>query len=140
MQKQVLPPGVEDGEEADAGSEMAPTGGNGEQSLRAGLEQNTVEGGFVLQGQRVELFRDGEDDVEVLHWQQLGLPAFQPSAALQILALRAMAIEAGVVFRLSWKWRGRSAVKITERAREENQEALHSRREGRHLAPASAGA
>ena len=34
------------------------------------------------------------------------------------------------LFRLRWKWRGRSPVKITERAREENQEALHSRREG----------
>jgi len=29
------------------------------------------------------------------------------------------------VSRLSWKWRERSAVKITERTREETKEALH---------------
>jgi hypothetical protein len=38
------------------------------------------------------------------------------------------------VFRLSWKWKERSAVKITERTRE----ALHRRREGRHLEAAFA--
>jgi hypothetical protein len=32
------------------------------------------------------------------------------------------------VFRPSWKWRGRSSVKITERTREKDTEALHSRR------------
>ncbi len=35
------------------------------------------------------------------------------------------------VFRLSWKWRERSAVKITERTRVETTEALQTRREGR---------
>src|SRR5580704_9939536 len=34
---------------------------------------------------------------------------------------------------LSWKWRECSAVKITERTREERTEALHSQREGGHL-------
>ncbi len=37
-----------------------------------------------------------------------------------------------VLFRLSWKWRERSAVKITERTHEEATQALHRRREGRH--------
>src|SRR6266568_2797739 len=43
------------------------------------------------------------------------------------------------VFRLSWKWKERSAVKITERTREETTKALHRRREGRHLEAALAG-
>jgi hypothetical protein len=43
------------------------------------------------------------------------------------------------VFRLSWKWRARSAVKITERAREKDTEALHTRGEGRHPEAAFAG-
>src|SRR5581483_8305827 len=43
------------------------------------------------------------------------------------------------VFRLRWKWRERSAVKITERTREETTEALHRRREGRHPQATFAG-
>src|ERR1039457_4439332 len=47
-----------------------------------------------------------------------------------------------LVFRPSWKWRERSAVKITERTHEKDAQALHGRREGRHpeAAPAGAGA
>jgi len=44
-----------------------------------------------------------------------------------------------LVFRLSWKWKERSAVKIAERTREETTKALHRRREGRHLEAAFAG-
>ena len=44
------------------------------------------------------------------------------------------------VSRLSWKWRGRSAVKITERTREKDKKALHLRREGRRFETAFAGA
>jgi hypothetical protein len=43
------------------------------------------------------------------------------------------------VSRLSWKWRERSAVKITERTREKATEALHRRREGRYPQAAFAG-
>jgi predicted HTH domain antitoxin len=41
--------------------------------------------------------------------------------------------------RLSWKWKGRSTVKIAERAREETTKALQRRREGRHFEAALAG-
>lgn len=41
--------------------------------------------------------------------------------------------------RLSWKWRERSPVKITERTREETTKALHRRRESRHPEAAFAG-
>jgi UDP-glucose 4-epimerase len=40
---------------------------------------------------------------------------------------------------LSWKWRKRSSVKITERTHEETTEALHAGREGRHSEKASGG-
>jgi hypothetical protein len=43
------------------------------------------------------------------------------------------------VSRLRWKWRRRSAVKITERTREEDKKALHRRREGRRAQAAFAG-
>jgi 2-polyprenyl-3-methyl-5-hydroxy-6-metoxy-1,4-benzoquinol methylase len=41
--------------------------------------------------------------------------------------------------RLSWKWKGRSTVKIAERARDETTKALQRRREGRHFEAAFAG-
>jgi hypothetical protein len=44
-----------------------------------------------------------------------------------------------VLFRLRWKWRERSAVKITERTREKDTEAPHGRREGGHPEAAFAG-
>ena len=40
---------------------------------------------------------------------------------------------------LSWKWRKRSSVKITERTYEEATEALHAGREGRHSEEAFGG-
>ena len=43
------------------------------------------------------------------------------------------------VSRLSWKWRKRSSVKITERTYEEGTEAFHSRRKSSHLEAASCG-
>ena len=45
-----------------------------------------------------------------------------------------------IVSCLSWKWRGRSTVKITERTDEEDTNALHGRREGRHFETAPVGA
>ena len=44
-----------------------------------------------------------------------------------------------IMSRLSWKWKGRSTVKIAERAREETTKALQRRREGRHFEAALAG-
>src|SRR5216684_3390181 len=44
-----------------------------------------------------------------------------------------------LVFRLSWNWRKRSSVKITERTYEEGTEAFHTRRKSSHLEAASCG-
>jgi len=43
------------------------------------------------------------------------------------------------LFRFSWKWRKRSAVKITERTHEEAMEALHAGRKGHHPEAVFAG-
>src|SRR5207249_9905749 len=43
------------------------------------------------------------------------------------------------MFRLSWKWRERPTVKITERTLEKRTEVLHRGREGRHPEAAFAG-
>ena len=43
-------PGVEHGGEADAGAEMLGVGGDGDQRLGRGLEQEAVDDGLVLVG------------------------------------------------------------------------------------------
>ncbi|MCX6629205.1 MAG: hypothetical protein NTW28_16430, partial [Candidatus Solibacter sp.] len=48
--------------------------------------------------------------------------------------------EFGNMCRPGWKWRKRSSVKITERAREEIKKALHRPRESRHFEATFAGA
>jgi hypothetical protein len=60
------------------------------------------------------------------------LPSEEYRVALEKLSLADLS-------RLSWKWKGRSTVKIAERAREETTKALQRRREGRHFEAALAG-
>jgi hypothetical protein len=67
------------------------------QRLGRGPEQDVVDHGLVLVRDGRDLGRHGEDDVEVLHGQQLGAPLLQPLLAHQRLALRAVAIPAAVV-------------------------------------------
>jgi len=55
------------------------------------------------------------------------------------LAIRTALLPILPLSRLSWKWKGRSTVKIAERAREETTKALQRRREGRHFEAALAG-
>ena len=97
MKSEVLSPGVENGEESDVCAEMYGVGGDGLQSGGAGLKQEVVEHFLVVQRQRVESLRDGEDDVKVLHGQQFGSTPLQPLRPCQILTLGAVAVAAGVV-------------------------------------------
>jgi hypothetical protein len=62
-------PGVEHGGEADAGAEVLGVGGNGDERLGRGLEQNVVDHGLVLVGDVADRRRQGEYDVEVRHRQ-----------------------------------------------------------------------
>src|SRR5689334_11508798 len=97
MQGQLLAPGVEYGQNADASTQVLGIGSDLQQGLRRTLEQQVVQQPRMAQRQRVELFRKGEDHVEVGHWQQLGAALFQPALFLQALALRAVTVAAGVV-------------------------------------------
>ena len=98
MKMQILPPAMEDGEEADFHAEAFRVAGDGEQCPGSGAEQNVVDGGFVVEGDAGDGFRDSEDDVKVFHRQQLGLPLFKPMGARQPLALGAMTVAARAVF------------------------------------------
>ena len=60
-----LAPGMKNGKEADFGAEMFGVAGNGLERGRGGGEEQVIEHLLVLQGQRIELFGNGEDDVEI---------------------------------------------------------------------------
>ena len=75
MMLQSLVPGVEHAEEADLGAEVPGIAGDLQQGFGAGPEQQIVDQPFVLQCQRSEFVRQGEDDVHVAGGQQLALRA-----------------------------------------------------------------
>ena len=97
MQMQVLPPGVQHGEETDLRAQVFGVAGDGEQGSGHGAEQDLVDDFFVVEGDGGDLFRHGEDHVEVLHRQQFGEALLDPALARQPLALGTMAIAAGAI-------------------------------------------
>ncbi len=97
MKQEFLVPGVEHAEEADLGPEMGGVARDFQQSFGAGPEQQTVDEFPVLEGDRSQLWRQGEDDVGVGRGQQF--PATRCDAAFTRpgLTLRAVPIAATVV-------------------------------------------
>jgi hypothetical protein len=58
---------MQHGEEPDLGPEVLRVGGDPAERLGGGVEEEMVHDPLVLQGDRAESVRHGEDDVEVLH-------------------------------------------------------------------------
>src|ERR1700737_2052947 len=73
MMVEVLAPGVQHGRDADLGAEVLRIGGDRQEALGGGLEQEAVDRRLVLIGDGTDLSRQREDDVEVGDWQQLCL-------------------------------------------------------------------
>ena len=92
-----LGPGVEDGDESDVCAEVLGIGSELFEGLGSGVEEDTVEGALVSQGEGSELLRQGEDDVEVRGWQQVLFPVQDPSLSGEELTGGAMPVSAGVV-------------------------------------------
>ena len=90
-------PAVEHGGETDAGAQVPGISGDGEQPLGRRAEQQVVHHRLVLVGDRGDLGRQREDQVEVADRQQIGLAGGQPVPRRRALALGAMAVAAGVV-------------------------------------------
>ena len=90
-------PGVQHGGEADAGAKVLRVGGDGDERLGRGLEQEVVDDRLVLVGDVGDRRRQREDDVIVRHRQQLGLALGEPFLGRRALALGAVAVAAGVV-------------------------------------------
>ena len=80
MVMQGLPPGMQYRDEADLGAEMFRPAATA-QRLGRRLEQDGVDHGLVLEGDLSDRRRQREDDMEVRHGQQLGLPGGEPCGA-----------------------------------------------------------
>jgi hypothetical protein len=87
---------VKNSEEADFRAQVPGTGGDGAQGLRRSAKENTVNHFFVLIGDGGNLFRQGEDDVEVRNGQKFRLAVFEPLGAGEGLTFGTVAISTGV--------------------------------------------
>lgn len=97
MVLQGLAPGMEDGGHAELGAEVLGVGRDGGERLGSAAEQDGIDDGLVLEGDLRGGGRHGEDDVEIRHGKELGLPLGKPLRARRALALRTVPIATGVV-------------------------------------------
>ena len=97
MKLQPLIPGVEHAEEADLGSEVPWIAGDLKQCLSTGMKEQVEDQPFVLQGERGQFPRQGEDGMNIASGQKFPLARLEPAQARVALAPRAMAISARVV-------------------------------------------
>ena len=86
MMLQSLVPGMEHAEEADLGSKVPGIAGDLQQSCSTGVKQQVVDQPFILQCERSQFPRQGEDDVHVAGGQQLPFPRLEPAQAGVALA------------------------------------------------------
>ena len=75
MKVQVLAPGMQHGEEADFHAQTLGVAGDGQQSFGGGAEEDVIDDFFVVEGDGGDGLGEGEDHMEVLDGQQLGLRA-----------------------------------------------------------------
>src|SRR5437867_2453481 len=94
---QGLSPGMQNTEEADLSAEAGGIGGNFQKCSRAGFEQQAEEELLVLPDQRHQRMGHAEHQVEIAHWQQFPSARTQPLLSCVGLALRTVAVSAGVV-------------------------------------------
>ena len=90
-------PAMEHGGGADARAEVLGIGGDRQQRLGGRAEQQVVDDRLVLVGDRGDLGRQREDDMEIADRQQIGLAGREPILRRRALTLWAMAIAARVV-------------------------------------------
>jgi hypothetical protein len=94
MKLEVLSPTVQDGKETDFRTEVFGVRRDGFQSLGGGPEENAVDSLLVLESDRGNLFRHGEDDMKVRDLKKFGLAVLKPLGAGKRLTFWAMAIPA----------------------------------------------
>jgi hypothetical protein len=128
MMLQGLAPGVKNHGHTELGAEMPGIGRDGGECLSRRAEQDRVDDRLVLERDLADRCRQCEDDMKVRHRQQFGLPIREPLGPRQPLALRAMAVAAGVV----GEARCATIIALLDMAAEHRRSA---RRDGAHDAP-----
>lgn len=81
-----LPPGMEYCDQTDPRSEMLRVGGGFEQGRSGGAEEQAVQQPLVAQDEGPKRLRQGEDDVEVRHRQELSPARREPAMGRVALA------------------------------------------------------
>ena len=94
---QVLAPGMEHRQKSALGTQVLGIGRNLQEGFGGGAEQEVVNRPLVLEGQRRDRLGQREDDVKVLHRQQLGGALLEPDCPGRGLALRTVPIAAGTI-------------------------------------------
>jgi len=97
MMGQRRAPGVQHRRHPDARPQVLGVGGDGQECLGGGREQQSIDHRLVVRGELPERCRQGENHVVVLDRQQVGLPRGEPLLGHRTLTLRAVAVAAGVV-------------------------------------------
>jgi hypothetical protein len=97
MMEQILPPGMEHRNHSCLSAKMLWISTDGAHRLRGRLEQDIVDHRLVLQGNRGDLRRHGEHNVEVRDRKQFRLPVEEPLGPSQALAFWAVSVSARVV-------------------------------------------
>src|SRR6266567_2906551 len=97
MMLQSLVPGMEHAEEADLGSKMPGIASDLQQSCSTGVKQQVIDQPFILQCERSQFPRQGEDEVHIAGRQQLSFPRLEPAQAGVALTLGAVPVSARVV-------------------------------------------
>src|ERR1035437_3568447 len=97
MMRQCLTPGVQDGDDADLGTEPARVRGERHHRLGGRLEEDGVDSGLVREGDHCYRRRQREDDVEVGNRKEFGLARGKPGCAGRSLALRTVPVAARVI-------------------------------------------
>src|SRR5258708_30994667 len=92
-----LTPGMQNTEEADFCAEVFGIAGHFEESFCTGAKQEIVEDLLVLQNQRGQMTRKGEDHMDVARREKLLLTCCEPAIASSCLTLRAVPISTRVV-------------------------------------------
>jgi hypothetical protein len=85
---------VQDRGHADIAPEMAEIAAEAGEREGRGLKEEPVDEAGVALGERVERVGQGEDDGDVVDWEQLTLPGGEPALGGHPLAFRAVAVTA----------------------------------------------
>ena len=92
-----LAPSVEDRGDPDRATEVSRVSTEREQRVGGGAEEQRVNDARIALCERVQIVRQGEDDVEVRNGQQVGAPRREPPLGGERLTLRTMPIATRVV-------------------------------------------